>query len=402
MKKKICGILALIFGLLTIGAILYPGKTSSESAKTAKQESKKTAVSVSSESAESQDMETAAREMGKEVIESLKNARKQNMPDDICKAASQYEKTDSEEISEIYMYQEIKQDVTEALQENTEEEISEEEMMEKLILIIVGRTGGADDLSFTGSFHCEKTLPKESEAEESIWVITYESGLSAAVAFCKKDGQMMAEGYPVTRENIQSFEETMGKIFEDRKEIFKGKDTKKSSLTEENHETENSEYMQVAENVITAIIYGDVELFCDTLPAGYFGEDRDDVIEDFSDGFGSSFTEAHPEYEGIEITIQASDAEEQTEERLEEIQSQYEKFEYDVADAKVVTVILKAEDEEGKITIPVVEIDGAWYCDVASFEDDMEFENDSEEDYDYSDEDTDDEFADDSLDYAEY
>ena len=75
MKKKICGILALILGLLTIGAILYPGKTSSESAKTAKQENKKTAVSASSESAESQDMETTAREMGKEVIESLKKNR---------------------------------------------------------------------------------------------------------------------------------------------------------------------------------------------------------------------------------------------------------------------------------------------------------------------------------------
>ncbi len=127
------------------------------------------------------------------------------------------------------------------------------------------------------------------------------------------------------------------------KETESGKSETEKKGQKEEKET-NTEYMQVADQVIDAIMTGDIEKFWDTLPEGYLGKYGEKLENVAKSVIEDAFSDAASEFSGVEIEHQPVQSEEVSENTLDRLKSEYEEEGYSVTSARTVTVELSACD----------------------------------------------------------
>ncbi len=172
------------------------------------------------------------------------------------------------------------------------------------------------------------------------------------------------------------------------KETESGKAETEKKGQKEEKET-NTEYMQVADQVIDAIMTGDIEKFWDTLPEGYLGKYGEKLENVAKSVIEDAFSDAASEFSGVEIEHQPVQSEEVSENTLDRLKSEYEEEGYSVTSARTVTVELSAYGNTDELEVPVIEIDETWYLDLKSWggdsvEDEIEEEEDEDDEDDTS------------------
>ena len=152
----------------------------------------------------------------------------------------------------------------------------------------------------------------------------------------------------------------------------------------------NSSDMEVANGLIQILISGDGSAFLKLLPElpTEYREILGDkmiavftgLVQNVADEAGQEFQE---EFKDRQLFYQALSAEDVDSETLAELQKSYAEFGYYVTAARLVHEELSEDGTTSYLDIPVVEIDGKWYLDLESWDDDdSDYDDDDDEDDD--------------------
>ena len=132
----------------------------------------------------------------------------------------------------------------------------------------------------------------------------------------------------------------------------------------------DTEYMQVADQVVDAIVTGNIKKFWDTLPEEYLGKYGEELENVTKSVIEDVFSDAASEFRGMEIDHKPVRSKKTSEDTLNRLKNEYEEEGYSVTSARIVIVELSVKGSQDELEVPVVEINGTWYLDLKSWGED--------------------------------